>query len=122
MGEGGKRSFDMDDWWEDRSLAQKIALGIGFGILGVGFLGLCGLAVMLLWNWLMPDICGFKRIDYAQAWGMLVLTSILFKNWGSGSGGSGRGTDRKRKRELRRCIQDGESGGAESPAGTGNGE
>ena len=63
---------------------MKILLGIGFGILGIGLLALFGLVVMLLWNWLMPEIFGLKRLTYWQAWGLLVLCWILFKELGSG--------------------------------------
>jgi hypothetical protein len=90
-------------WWEERSLAQKILLGIGFAVGGLAFLAGLGLAVMLLWNWLMPDLFGLKTLTYWQAWGLLVLCWILFKgvNFGENSGS----TERKRKRELRRRMQ-----------------
>lgn len=91
-------------WWEDRSLPQKIVIGIGFGILGIGFIFLFGLIVMLLWNWLMPDIFGLKRLTYWQAWGLLILCTILFKGFGSGNR-SGR-SDRKRRRHLRRYMKE----------------
>jgi hypothetical protein len=97
-------------WWDDRSLPVKILIGIGFGILGLGLFFLFGYAVMLLWNWLMPDIFGLKRIGYWQAWGLLALSSILFK--GMGSGGSHGGGDRKRRRQLRRYMSE-ECGGPE---------
>jgi len=92
-------------WWEDRSLPQKILIGIGFGILGIGLLFLCGWVVMLLWNWLMPDIFGLKPLTYWQAWGLLVLSHILFKGFGSGHHGNGR-SDRKRRRHLRRYMKE----------------
>jgi hypothetical protein len=92
-------------WWDDRSLGVKILMGIGFGILGIGLLFLFGWVVMLLWNWLMPEIFGLKRVSYWQAWGLLALCTILFKGIGS-SGGSGGKSDRKRKRELRRYMQE----------------
>ena len=94
-------------WWEDRSLPQKILVGTGLGILGIGFLFLCGWVVMLLWNWLMPDIFGLKPLTYWQAWGLLILSHILFKGFGSGHGG-GR-SDRKRKRHLRRYMREDEA-------------
>ena len=78
--------------------------GIGFGILGIGLVFLFGWVVMLLWNWLMPDIFGLKRLTYWQAWGLLVLCHILFKGFGSGHG-SGR-SDRKRRRHLRRYMRE----------------
>ncbi len=104
----------MDNWWEERSLAEKVLLGIGFGILGVGLAFLFGWVVMLLWNALMPDIFGLKRIGYWQAWGLFVLCSILFKGMGSSGGSSGK-SDRKRKKELRRHMR--EDLGAEGTEG-----
>ena len=111
---GGGHGMDMEAWWEDRSLGEKIGLGIGVGILGLGLVFLFGWVVMLLWNWLMPELFGLKRLNYWQAWGLLALCSILFKGFGSGSGSGGGKSDRKRKRELRRRMQreraaDGES-------------
>lgn len=91
-------------WWEDRNRPQKILCGIVFGIVGIGFVFLCGLVVMLLWNWLMPDIFGLKRLTYWQAWGMLILCTILFKGFGSGNSGGRR--DRKRRRQLRRYMRE----------------
>ena len=34
-------------------------------------------AVMLLWNWLIPELFGGKMINYWQALGILVLARIL---------------------------------------------
>jgi len=95
----------MDGWWEDRSLPQKILLGIGFGVAGIGLIALCGWVVMLLWNWLMPEIFGLRSLTYWQAWGLLALSTILFKGFGSGGGGGH--SDRKRKKHLRRYIREG---------------
>jgi hypothetical protein len=94
-------------WWEERTLLEKVLLGILFAIGGIVLLALCGLVVMLLWNWLMPEIFGLPAIDYWKAWGLLVLSWILFKgvNFGETSSAS---TDRKRKRELRRYIREGQ--------------
>lgn len=93
-----------DAWWEDRSIGQKVLIVIGFVILGIGLLFLFGWVVMLLWNWLMPEIFGLKTITYWQGWGLLALSSILFKGMGS-SGGGGK-SDRRRKKELRRHIRE----------------
>ena len=103
-----------DAWWEERSLPQKILLGIGFGILGIGLLALFGLFVMLLWNWLMPEIFGLKQLNYWQAWGLLVLCWILFKGFGFGDSNSS--SDRKRKRQLRRYMREGQSSAGEDSA------
>ena len=96
-----------DAWWTERSLPVKILMGIGFGILGIGLLFLFGFIVKVLWNWLMPDIFGLKQITYWQAWGLLILSCILFgRLGGGGNGGSGQRSDRKRKSQLRRYIRE----------------
>jgi hypothetical protein len=77
-------------------------MGIGFGILGLGLMFLFGYVVMLLWNWLMPEIFGLRRIGYWQAWGLLALSTILFKGMGSNHGGDH--SDRKRRRHLRQYM------------------
>ena len=94
-GSDKKCGFDMDAWWEDRSLVQKILLGIGFAIAGIGLLALLGWVVMLLWNWLMPEIFGLKQLNYWQAWGLMILSCILFKGIRFSSGEGGRRSDRK---------------------------
>ncbi|OHD74477.1 MAG: hypothetical protein A2177_12815 [Spirochaetes bacterium RBG_13_68_11] len=88
-------------------MPEKIILGIGFGILAIGLIALCGWVVMLLWNWLMPEIFGLKTLNYWQAWGLLALSTILFKGFGSGGGGGK--SDRKRKKHLRRYIREAQS-------------
>ena len=104
----------MENWWEERSLPEKIVLGIGLGILAVGLIFLFGWVVMLLWNWLMPELFGLKRVSYWQAWGLLALCSILFKGMGS-SGSSNSKSDRKRKQKLRSYMQEGQGEFEESP-------
>jgi hypothetical protein len=52
-----------------------IAGGIGLAIL---FAGLFSFLVFLLWNWLMPAIFGLTTITFFQAFGLLVLSKILF--------------------------------------------
>jgi len=41
-----------------------------------------GLAVQMLWNWLMPKIFGLGRITIPQGIGLLVLTRLLFGRMG----------------------------------------
>jgi len=38
-----------------------------------------GLFVMILWNWLMPELFHLPEISYFQAWGLVILSHILFK-------------------------------------------
>lgn len=51
---------------------------------------------MWLWNWLIPELFGFKPIDFWQAVGLLALARILFGGLGSGHS---KGRYRKRKKE-----------------------
>ena len=46
------------------------------GLVLVVFLG--GEIVMRLWNWLLPELFGWKAITFWQAWGILALARILF--------------------------------------------
>lgn len=48
-----------------------------------------GIAVMLLWNWLLPPIFGLASINYSQAVGLFVLARILFSGVGSGFADNG---------------------------------
>jgi hypothetical protein len=106
-------------WWEDRSLPQKILLGILFAIGGIALLAVFGLFVMLLWNWLMPEIFGLKQLNYWQAWGLLVLSWILFKGFGSSSSTSSSGSaERKRKWQLRRYMRERQASAGEESAGS----
>jgi hypothetical protein len=117
-GSGEKRGCDTDAWWEDRTLAQKILLGIGFGIIGIGLALLFGWVVMLLWNWLMPEIFGLKQLSYWQAWGLMILSCILFKGIRFPKDESGRRSDRKRRRQLRRYMSEEQQSPGDAPAGT----
>jgi hypothetical protein len=108
------RHDDDDAWWEDRSLPAKIAMGFGFAILGAGFIVLLIFIVMWLWNWLMPEIFNLGRINFWKAAGLMLLSFILFKSWGSKNGGR---KDRKRKKQLKRYMQDDPSGQDEEPEG-----
>lgn len=69
---------------------------VGGTILAAGFAFLFGWVVMLLWNWLMPEIFGLPRIGYWQGWGLVLLSHILVKPGYPGGGGSG-GKDKKKK-------------------------
>lgn len=108
----------MGEWWEERTLQEKVVMVIGMVILGIGALFLFGLIVMWLWNWLMPDIFGLPQITYWQGWGLLLLSCILFKNIGSGSNEGGR-SERKRKRKLREYMDEDDAGARTGPAATG---
>lgn len=103
----------MGEWWEERTVGEKAVIVMGFVALGIGALFLFGLIVMWLWNWLMPDIFGLPEINYWKAWGLLLLSCILFKDFGSGS--SENKSERKRKRKLREYMEDEDRPAGDTP-------
>jgi hypothetical protein len=58
-----------------------------------------GFVVMTLWNWLMPHLFGVPVITFWQAWGLLLLSKILF---GSFHGQQGESRRHWRRRMLAR--------------------
>ena len=62
------------------------------GLLLFVFIG--GQIVMHLWNWLLPQIFGWRQITFWQALGLLVLCRVLFS--GLGWRGSVRSNMRRR--------------------------
>jgi hypothetical protein len=65
------------------------------------FIAIGGLVVQQLWNWLLPALFGWPRIDFWQAVGLLALCRILF----GGSGRHGRSRPRFRSRIAERVAQ-----------------
>ena len=49
----------------------------GFGILGLGFITLCILIVMSLWNWLIPLLFHGPILTFWQTAGLFLLSKIL---------------------------------------------
>lgn len=95
-----------DSWWEERRLGMKIFLGFLMGIGIIALIFLFGWVVMLLWNWLMPEIFGLEKLSYWQAWGLLILSSILFKGFPSGGDDSSKRGEKRRRRELRKLMDE----------------
>ena len=90
------------------SIGVRILIVIGGIIALAGFLVLAGFIVMWLWNWLMPKLFGLPLIGYWEAWGILVLSHILF---GARPGAKHIG-EANRKRKLHdklRAMHDSES-------------
>jgi hypothetical protein len=65
-----------------RRAGRKIIHVLGFTLLGiviaVFFAFVFGFVAKWLWNWLMPDIFGLRQITYWQAFGLILLTRLLF--------------------------------------------
>jgi hypothetical protein len=59
-----------------KSTVEAIALFLGtIAIIVV----LLGYPVMLLWNWLMPELFGLSEVTFWQAIGLNILCTILFR-------------------------------------------
>jgi hypothetical protein len=108
--------------WEELGWAARAGLIVLGLVLAAGGFVLFGLLVMGLWNWLMPEIFKLPLIGFWQAWGLVLLSAILFKG---GSGAGKMGSDHRRKTKLRRKMAEyhGEAGQSEvscaaGPAGT----
>lgn len=57
----------------------------------VAFVAVFGVLVMLLWNWLMPELFSLPNINFWQAAGLLLLCKILFGGMFGGHHGHGHG-------------------------------
>jgi len=55
----------------------------------LGLLALFGLAVMLLWNAILPGLVPVGQLDYPRAVGLLALCRLLFGGLGPGLRGRG---------------------------------
>ena len=53
-----------------------------FVVMGIAFMALFTYVVMLLWNWLVPELFSGPMMGYWQTLGILVLSKILFTGLG----------------------------------------
>ncbi len=67
----------------------KVLRFTGFGLLGLGAMGLFVLVTMLLWNWLIPVLFHGPVVTYWQTAGLIVLSKIIFSGFGHGGGRPG---------------------------------
>ncbi len=65
------------------------------------FIAVGGELVLLLWNWLLPTLFGWRQITFWQALGILLLCRILF----GGFGGRGFGSSNVRGRMRERIAE-----------------
>jgi hypothetical protein len=66
---------------------------------------LFGLLVMLLWNWVMPDIFGLGTLGYWQAWGLVLMAHILFKAASGQRGVVGPRHDPRWREKMRQKLE-----------------
>ena len=61
----------------------KIYWGVKVAIMIFFFFTLVSYVVMVLWNWLMPDLFGLPYLNFWKAAGLLLLSKILFSGMGN---------------------------------------
>src|SRR5438309_7312097 len=80
---------------EERNMKRKWIWIAPLAIMGIVlFAYLGGEIVMLLWNWLLPPLFGWRTVTFWQALGLLALCRILFGRLG----GHGRAWSGNRRR------------------------
>lgn len=63
----------------------RVAGFVVLGILAAGLFALVfGYLVMILWNWIMPEVFGLTTITYWQAFGLIILIKLIFGTIGRG--------------------------------------
>ena len=68
-----------------KSIGVKIGIGLGI-IAGIAIFSLIGgFFIKILWNWLMPELFGLAKLTYWKAWGISMLSAMLFGSKSSGS-------------------------------------
>lgn len=53
---------------------------LGFVAFVLVLVSITAYPMMLLWNWLMPEIFGLPEINFLQALGLQILASLLIKS------------------------------------------
>ena len=79
-------------FWIKAAILGPLAIAAGVFIFGS--------VVMLLWNGILPEVFGFGTITFWQAFGILVLSKILFGGFGSGHCGRSRSTNYRKDRWM----------------------
>ncbi|HTL83351.1 MAG TPA: hypothetical protein VL651_16665 [Bacteroidia bacterium] len=60
--------------------------GICVALVATAFIFGLGWVTMHLWNWIVPGLTGWGKLDYWHAIGLLVLCKILFGSFRKGGG------------------------------------
>ncbi len=60
----------------------KVYWGVKIAFFVLLFFGVVSYLVMILWNWLVPDLFNGPYINFWKAAGLLLLSKILFSGFG----------------------------------------
>jgi hypothetical protein len=94
----------MNDRWTRMTKLTKLMVMAPMAILAmVIFTFIGGELVKLLWNWLAPELFGFRQVTFWQALGLLALCRILFGGFGLG-GGHRSGPRRRMEGRIRERV------------------
>lgn len=74
---------------------------------GIVLVALVILGTMALWNWLMPLIFGLTKLNFWQTAGVLLLSSILFRDAPKGKINKTVGRGKSRPRFTKRSYNNG---------------
>lgn len=73
-------------YFKHKTRTKRFVIIAGWIVVGIlaatGFAFLLGYIIMVLWNWLMPDIFGLVEIGYWQAVGLIIFAKIIFGGFG----------------------------------------
>jgi len=67
--------------------ANRLRWGLKIFVWILVAIAAAGLVVMGLWNWLAPDLFGWRPLSFAQALGLLVLCRLLLGGFRGRPGG-----------------------------------
>ncbi len=74
-------------YFKHKIKSKGLPVIIGWVIIGIigatAFAFLFGYFVMLLWNWIMPDLFGLATISYWKAAGIVLLARLIFGSFGN---------------------------------------
>ena len=61
-------------------MLEKLIIGLGAISLVFIISIFLAIQIMLLWNWLMPEIFGLVKVNLLKAWGLSMLCGLLFQS------------------------------------------
>lgn len=70
----------------EKMVSRMVSRVVGILVMVVVAGAVFGFVVMLLWNWLMPALFGWRAIGFWQALGLVLLSKILFGGFRGGWG------------------------------------
>jgi hypothetical protein len=90
--------------YEGLNMRRKWFWIVPAAIVGIAlFILIGGESVLLLWNWLLPPLFGWRQITFWQALGILALCRILFGGHGWHNSGRSKIRGRMKERMEERC-------------------